>query len=203
MKKFVILCGALLVSCGLAMAQGGKVVTPHTVNPEAAVADSVTVANNLADVQTASSSPSGRWLFGLGGWLDYSSTYGWDINFSPDIGYKINNALFVGTQLSYSYCQRESLAGIIPYVRWHIVPLGKAVSVFATAYFPCQFWKDYLHLGARAKPGLAVRIAPGTYLMGSFGSVGYSYVRSGGLSGSGWTSNWTADTIDIGIFFNL
>ncbi|MBR1575724.1 MAG: hypothetical protein IJ654_04665 [Bacteroidales bacterium] len=201
MKRAVYTGVSLLLSGVLAMAQGQKVITPYTVNPESA--DSVQLSNALVAKPASTATSRGKWMFGLGGGIGYSSAFGWDISICPDVAYKVNNSLFLGGQISYSYYQGESLAGVIPYARWHIVPLGKAVSVFATAYLPCMFWSDYLHLGARLKPGLAIRVSPGMYLMGSFGSVGYSYVRSGGLSGAGWVSEWSSDTIEIGVFFNL
>ena len=201
MKRFVILFASLLVG-GLASAQNEKVVTPHEVNPSGEA-----VALTSPDAEVASSQWSaparGKWYVGLGGGLDYTSAYGWDICIAPDVSYKVSNALFVGGQVSYSYSRGQSLAGVFPYLRWHIVPLGKAVSVFVTAYAPCEFWKDYLHLGARVKPGLAVRFAEGAYVMGSFGSFGYSYFRSGGTEAAGWVRNTDIDTISLGVLFSL
>ena len=92
---------------------------------------------------------------------------------------------------------------MVPYLRWHVVPLGKAVSLFATAYAPIQFWKDYLQVGVRVKPGLAVRLSEGFYVMASYGSVGYSYFNISGVTGSGRVNNWDVDTIDIGFIFSL
>ena len=192
----------MLLSGALALAQNGKVVTPRTVNPDAVLVDSLQTGVRVAGVPSAGSS-SGRWYVGLGGGLDYSSVTGWYVDISPDIAYKVSDALFVGGIVSYSYHRGESLAGVIPYARWHIIPLGKAISLYAKAYAPVQFWKDYLHVGARIKPGLAIRLSPGVYVMGAFGSAGYSYVRSGGVVGRGWTSRWDTDTIELGIFFNM
>lgn len=192
----------MLLSGFFAMAQNGKVVTPRAVNPDAVLVDSLQTGVRVAGVPSAGSS-SGRWYVGLGGGLDYSSVTGWYVDISPDIAYKVSDALFVGGIVSYSYHRGESLAGVIPYARWHIIPLGKAVSLYAKAYAPVQFWKDYLHVGARIKPGLAIRLSPGVYVMGAFGSAGYSYVRSGGVVGRGWTSRWDTDTIELGIFFNM
>lgn len=200
--KRLLFVSCLLLSGFFAMAQNGKVVTPRTVNPDAVLVDSLQIGVRVAGVPSGGSS-SGRWYVGLGGGLDYSSVTGWYVDISPDIAYKVSDALFVGGILSYSYHNGESLAGVIPYARWHIIPLGKAVSLYAKAYAPVQFWKDYLHVGARIKPGLAIRLSPGVYVMGAFGSAGYSYVRSGGVVGRGWTSRWDTDTIELGIFFNM
>ena len=200
--KRLLFVSYLLLSGFFAMAQNGKVVTPRTVNPDAVLVDSLQTGVRVAGVHSGGSS-SGRWYVGLGGGLDYSSVTGWYVDISPDIAYKVSDALFVGGILSYSYHNGESLAGVIPYARWHIIPLGKAVSLYAKAYAPVQFWKDYLHVGARIKPGLAIRLSPGVYVMGAFGSAGYSYVRSGGVVGRGWTSRWDTDTIELGIFFNM
>jgi hypothetical protein len=200
--KRLLFVSCLLLSGFFAMAQNGKVVTPRTVNPDAVLVDSLQTGVRVAGVPSAGSS-SGRWYVGLGGGLDYSSVTGWYVDISPDIAYKVSDALFVGGIVSYSYHRGESLAGVIPYARWHIIPLGKAVSLYAKAYAPVQFWKDYLHVGARIKPGLAIRLSPGVYVMGAFGSAGYSYVRSGGVVGRGWTSRWDTDTIELGIFFNM
>ena len=147
--------------------------------------------------------PSGRWCYGLGGGLGFSSSTGWDIRISPGVSYQFNNSFFVGAQVSYSYFQHESLGGVCPYARWHIVPLGKAVSVYATAYAPFQFGRDYLHIGARLKPGIGIRLQPGTYLLLGFGSVGYSSFREGGLNTSGWVSDWGPNTIDVGIYLDF
>ena len=200
--KRLLLFACLLLSGVFALAQNGKVVTPRTVNPDAVLVDSLQTGVRVAGVPSSGSS-SGRWYVGLGGGLDYSSVTGWYVDISPDIAYKVSDALFVGGIVSYSYHRGESLAGVIPYARWHIIPLGKAVSLYAKAYAPVQFWKDYLHVGARVKPGLAIRLSPGLYVMGAFGSAGYSYVRSGGVVGRGWTSRWDTDTIELGIFFNM
>ena len=200
--KRLLFVSCLLLSGALALAQNEKVVTPRTVNPEAVLVDSLQTGVRVAGAPSAGSR-SGRWYVGLGGGLDYTSAYGWDICIAPDVSYKVSNALFVGGQVSYSYFQGQSLAGIYPYLRWHIIPLGKAISLFVTAYTPCDFWKDYLHLGARVKPGLAIRFAEGAYVMGSFGSFGYSSFRSGGVTTSGWVSNTDVDTISLGVFFNL
>ena len=203
MKRLFFCCLSLLVSGTLALAQNGKVVTPRTVNPSGEgvpVSDSAVPADPEGGSRPFS---NGKWYFGIGGGLDYSSADGWYINLSPDVSYKVSDALFVGSILSYSYYAGEHLAGVIPYARWHIVPLGKAISVYAKAYAPVQFWTDYLHMGVRVKPGLAVRISEGVYLMGAFGSVGYSYYRSGGISDAGWNSRWDGDTLEIGVFFNL
>ncbi len=200
--KRLLFVSCLLLSGFFAMAQNGKVVTPRTVNPDAVLVDSLQTGVRVAGVPSAGSN-SGRWYVGLGGGLDYSSVTGWYVDISPDIAYKVSDALFFGGIVSYSYHRGESLAGVIPYARWHIIPLGKAVSLYAKAYAPVQFWKDYLHVGARIKPGLAIRLSPGVYVMGAFGSAGYSYVRSGGVVGRGWTSRWDTDTIELGIFFNM
>ena len=199
MKRALFLCLFLGFACAWASAQNGKVITPHTLNPEAAVVDSLQAGVGATAVKKSSN----RWYFGLGGGLDYSSNYGWYVGIAPDVSYKVSNALFVGGQVSYRYYQGESLAGICPYLRWHVVPLGKAVSVFVTAYAPCDFWADYLHLGARVKPGLAIRLSEGFYAMGSFGSFGYSYYRSGGVPTEGWVANLGSDTVSVGVLFCL
>lgn len=201
MKRFIFIA-ALLLSGLWAAAQDGKVVTPHTVNPSETQEGSSAVVSNLVDGLNGAPM-RGKWYIGLGGGIDYSSAYGWDITIAPDFSYKVSNSLFVGTQFSYSYFQKESLAGITPYLRWHVVPLGKAVSLYATAYAPIQFWKDYMEIGVRVRPGLAVRLSDGFYVMASYGSLGYSYFNISGVTGSGRVSNWGSDTIHIGFLFNL
>ena len=202
MKRIIFLCCSLLLSGAFALAQNEKVVTPRTVNPEAVLVDSLQTGVRVAGVPSTGSS-SGRWYVGLGGGLDYSSVTGWYVDISPDIAYKVSKSLFVGGIRSYRYNRGESLVGLIPYARWHVIPLGKAVSIYAKAYAPVQFWTDYLHVGARIKPGLAIRLSPGVYVMGAFGSAGYSYVRSNGVATQGWVSRWDTDTLEIGIFFNM
>lgn len=197
MKRFVFIA-TLLLSGLWASAQDGKVVTPKEVNPSGKAVALTSPADELA-----SRPVRGKWYVGLGGGLDYSSAFGWDICIAPDISYKVSNSLFVGTQVSYSYFQHESMAGIVPYLRWHVVPLGKAVSVFATAYAPIQFWKDYLQIGMQVRPGLAIRLSEGFYAMASYGSLGYSYYNIGGTTGSGRVSRWDFDTLEIGFLFSL
>ena len=77
------------------------------------------------------------------------------------------------------------------------------VSVFATAYAPIQFWKDYLQIGMQVRPGLAIRLSEGFYAMASYGSLGYSYYNIGGTTGSGRVSRWDFDTLEIGFLFSL
>ena len=201
MKRFTFVF-VLLLSGLWASAQDDKVVTPKAVNPSGEAVALSTPVSEFVD-ELASRPVHGKWYVGLGGGVDYSSVYGWDICIAPDVSYKVSNSLFVGAQVSYSYYQQESLAGVVPYLRWHIVPLGKAVSLFATAYAPVQFWKDYLEAGVRVKPGLAIRLSEGFYAMASYGSIGYSYYNVGGVTGSGRVNNWSTDTIDIGFIFSL
>ena len=201
MKRVVLLCSALLLSGALALAQNEKVVTPQAVNPEVSAADSLQTGVNVVG-KPSSVFSSGRWYFGLGGYLDYTRAYGLDLCIAPNLSYKVSNTLFVGGQFSYTYYWNQSRMGITPYLRWHIIPLGKAISLFTTVYAPCEFWKDYLHLGVRAKPGLAIRLAPGTYVMGSYGSFGYSYIRSPHTT-KGWLLDTSIDSINIGFLFSL
>ena len=201
MKK--VLFSLLFLALGVTLsAQDGKVVTPRTVNPETVLLDSLQTGVRVAG-QPASGQSSGRWLFGLGGGLDYNSTTGWYIDVCPDIAYRCNNAVFLGGRVSYTYYDHSSLMGLIPYARIHLVPLGKMVTLFATLEAPCYFWSDYLRLGAWARPGIGVRVSEGAYLMASYGAFGYRYVRSGGISGGGWTSLLDSDTLSVGIYFNL
>lgn len=202
MKRIISICLFLGVFCGSGWAQGGKVVTPRTINSQAAVVDSLQTGVRIAG-EPVSGSASRRWYFGLGGGLDYSSSTGWYIDVCPDVAYRCSDALFVGGRVSYTYYNYSSMMGVIPYARLHFVPLGKAVTVFATMETPCYFWTDYLRLGAWARPGIGVRVAEGAYLLASYGALGYSYIRQGGVTGSGWTSLWDSDTLSIGIYFNL
>ena len=125
------------------------------------------------------------------------------INVCPDISYRCNNAVFLGSQFSYTFNRGRSSVGVAPYARLHIVPLGKFITLYVTAYAPCSLSQDRLQLGFSAKPGIGIRVFPGIYFMGSFGTLGYSYIRTGDSIASGWGSNFSTDTIDLGFFFNL
>jgi hypothetical protein len=92
---------------------------------------------------------------------------------------------------------------VAPYARLHIVPLGKAITLYVTAYAPCSLSRNRLQLGFSAKPGIGIRVFPGVYFMGSFGTLGYTYIRTGDSITSGWGSNFSTDTIDLGFFLNL
>jgi hypothetical protein len=93
--------------------------------------------------------------------------------------------------------------GVAPYARLHIVPLGKAITLYVTAYTPCSLSRNRLQLGFSAKPGIGIRVFPGVYFMGSLGTLGYTYIRTGDSIASGWGSNFSTDTIDLGFFLNL
>ena len=193
---------AFLLSGLWAAAQDGKVVTPKEVNPSG---EATALSTPVADVVDglASRPIRGKWYVGLGGGIDYNAAQGLYLCIAPDVSYKVNNALFVGAQASYSYYQHENLAGIIPYMRWHIVPLGKAISLYATAYAPVQFWKDYLEVGVRVRPGLAIRLSEGVYAMAGYGTVGYSFYNISGVTSKGRINSWDADTLEIGVLFSL
>ena len=199
-RLFVFLLSLSL--CAALSAQEGKVVTPRTVNPETVLIDSLQTGVRVTG-QPASGRNSGRWLFGLGGGLDYNSATGWYVDICPDIAYRCNDALFLGGRVSYTYYDHTSRMGLIPYSRIHFVPLGKMVTLFATLEAPCYFWSDYLSLGAWARPGIGVRVSEGAYVMASYGAFGYTYARQGGVPASGWLSRLDSDTLSLGIYFNL
>jgi len=208
MKKILLLAAAILACSALSRAQG-YTLTPQTIAPEGVSADTLQTTNNLVGTVGLTNSNgllsrrSGRWYLGLGGGINFSRRNGPYINISPDIAYRFNNSIFVGSQFSLSYNQGESAVGMAPYARLHLVPLGKFITLYLTAYAPCSLRKDYLSMGFSVKPGFGIRVLPGLYFMGSFGTAGYSYVRSGETISSGWGSNFTSDTIDLGFFFNL
>ena len=200
MKRIICLCVFLGLSCAWASAQNGKVVTPHTVNPEAVVVDSLQAGTGTVALKKKSSD---RWYFGLGGGCDYSSTEGWYFDVCPDIAYRVNKSLYVGGRVSYTYLAGSSMAGVIPYSRIHLVPLGKMLTAYVSLEAPCYFWSDFLHLGAWARPGLGFRISDGAYVLASYGVFGYSYIQRDGVSGSGWVSRLDSDSVSIGVYFNL
>ena len=199
MKRLFVLLLSMSF-CAALSAQEGKVVTPRTVNPGTVLVDSLQTG---VRVTPASGQSSGRWLFGLGGGLDYNSATGWYVDICPDIAYRCNDAIFLGGRVSYTYYNHTSRMGLIPYSRIHFVPLGKMVTLFATLEAPCYFWSDYLSLGAWARPGIGVRVSEGAYVMASYGAFGYTYVRQGGVPASGWLSRLDSDTLSLGIYFNL
>lgn len=201
MKKLFGFLSVLLLCLPLA-AQNGKVVTPHTVNPEDVLVDSLRTGVRITG-EPASGRSSGRWYFGLGGGLDYNAATGWYVDICPDIAYRCNNVVFVGGRMSYTYSNGSSLFGLVPYTRLHLVPLGKMVTLFATVEAPCYFWSDYLSLGVWARPGLGVRVSEGAYILASWGAFGYRSITRGGVSDAGWVSRMDSDTISIGIYFNL
>ena len=98
MKRFLVI-SLFLLSGALALAQNEKVVTPRAVNADASAADSLQTGVSVVG-KPASVFSSGRWYFGLGGYLDYTQAYGLDLCIAPNLSYKVSNALFVGGQLS-------------------------------------------------------------------------------------------------------
>ena len=98
MKRFAFIIAFLLTGFWVA-AQDGKVVTPKEVNPSGETVTLTSPVSGFVD-DLASRPVRGKWYVGLGGGLDYSSAYGWDICIAPDLSYKVSNSLFVGTQLS-------------------------------------------------------------------------------------------------------
>ena len=220
MKKILLLL-ALLSAAGAAARAQAYVLTP--VVPEESRQDTLKknapLTNELTDSGVSLTNDfsgsvgltnsgsllrrrSGKWYLGLGGGLDFTRS-GMYINVCPDISYRCNNAVFLGSQFSYTFDRGRSSVGVAPYARLHIVPLGKFITLYVTAYAPCSLSQDRLQLGFSAKPGIGIRVFPGIYFMGSFGTLGYSYIRTGDSIASGWGSNFSTDTIDLGFFFNL
>lgn len=196
MKKALFIITILLAVGTVSRAQA---YVPAPVVPEA-----VAAPDSLIGTQSLQrAGKSGRWYLGLGGGVHYNSRSGMYINVCPDISYRFNNAVFLGSLFSYSFDSGRSTVGVAPYARLHIVPLGKAITLYVTAYAPCSLSRNRLQLGFSAKPGIGIRVFPGVYLMGSFGTLGYTYIRTGDSIASGWGSNFSTDTIDLGFFFNL
>ena len=196
MKKALFIITILLAVGTVSRAQA---YVPAPVVPEA-----VAAPDSLIGTQSLQrAGKSGRWYLGLGGGVHYNSRSGMYINVCPDISYRFNNAVFLGSQFSYSFDSGRSTVGVAPYARLHIVPLGKAITLYVTAYAPCSLRRNRLQLGFAAKPGIGIRVFPGVYFMGSFGTLGYTYIRTGDSIASGWGSNFSTDTIDLGFFLNL
>lgn len=196
MKKALFIITILLAVGTVSRAQA---YVPTPVVPEA-----VAAPDSLIGTQSLQrAGKSGRWYLGLGGGVHYNSRSGMYINVCPDISYRFNNAVFLGSQFSYSFDSGRSTVGVAPYARLHIVPLGKAITLYVTAYAPCSLSRNRLQLGFSAKPGIGIRVFPGVYFMGSFGTLGYTYIRTGDSIASGWGSNFSTDTIDLGFFLNL
>lgn len=196
MKKALFIITILLAAGTVSRAQA---YVPAPVVPEA-----VAAPDSLIGTQSLQrAGKSGRWYLGLGGGVHYNSRSGMYINVCPDISYRFNNAVFLGSQFSYSFDSGRSTVGVAPYARLHIVPLGKAITLYVTAYAPCSLSRNRLQLGFSAKPGIGIRVFPGVYFMGSFGTLGYTYIRTGDSIASGWGSNFSTDTIDLGFFLNL
>ena len=196
MKKALFIITILLAVGTVSRAQA---YVPAPVVPEA-----VAAPDSLIGTQSLQrAGKSSRWYLGLGGGVHYNSRSGMYINVCPDISYRFNNAVFLGSQFSYSFDSGRSTVGVAPYARLHIVPLGKAITLYVTAYAPCSLSRNRLQLGFSAKPGIGIRVFPGVYFMGSFGTLGYTYIRTGDSIASGWGSNFSTDTIDLGFFLNL
>ena len=196
MKKALFIITILLAVGTVSRAQA---YVPAPVVPEA-----VAAPDSLIGTQSLQrAGKSGRWYLGLGGGVHYNSRSGMYINVCPDISYRFNNAVFLGSQFSYSFDSGRSTVGVAPYARLHIIPLGKAITLYVTAYAPCSLSRNRLQLGFSAKPGIGIRVFPGVYFMGSFGTLGYTYIRTGDSIASGWGSNFSTDTIDLGFFLNL
>lgn len=125
-----------------------------------------------------------------------ASGNGLSVNISPDIAYRVSNSFVVGGQLSYRTGYNRF--AVIPYARWHIMPMEGPVSVFLSATAPCEFAHNYTSAGLRFRPGLSVRASDNLYLYAHIGSFGYSTVWSSGTRSGSWVAQLDSNSISLG-----
>ena len=123
------------------------------------------------------------------------------LNLSPDIGYRINSSMVVGTSLSY-YTGADRF-GVSPYYRWMFLPIGNTLRLFVTASAPMWFGSDYRSIGAIVRPGAAIRLVDMAYLAIHIGAFGFNSVTTSAGRTSGWVGQMDRDSVSIGVYFYL
>ena len=123
------------------------------------------------------------------------------VNISPDIAYRINNSMVVGTYLSY-YTGVERF-GVTPYYRWMFCPIGNDIRLFVSASAPMWFGSDYRSIGAIVRPGLSWRLAGNAYVAAHIGAFGYNSVTTSDGRSSSWVGQLDRDTVNVGLYFSL
>lgn len=151
-------------------------------------------------------SMTARGQFYLGGGIGLGSRYGGygeglSLTIAPDFAYRVNNNFMVGAQVSYR-TGYDRLA-VTPYARWHIMPLEGLVSIFVSMTAPLEFYGDYTSVSARVRPGIAIRVSPGLYLLAHIGSFGYTEVFSGGEHYGDWVAAIDGNNISLGFCIGL
>ena len=143
--------------------------------------------------------------FYLGGGIGLGSNRdgrgGISFTFAPDFSYRVSNNFLVGAQVSYR-TGYDRLA-VTPYARWHILPLEGIVSIFVSANAPFEFYPDYTTLGVRLRPGIAIRVSQGVYMLVNIGSFGYSEVFQNGRHYGDWVAAVDGNNISIGFCVGL
>lgn len=147
---------------------------------------------------------SARGQFYLGGGIGLGSRYdgrGIALTLAPDFAYRVNNNFMVGAQVSYR--TGYDRFAVTPYARWHILPLEGAVSIFMSMTAPMEFYGDYAAISARVRPGIAVRVSPGLYLLAHIGSFGYTEVFQNGSHHGDWVAAIDGNNISLGFCIGL
>ncbi|MDO5321323.1 MAG: hypothetical protein Q4F39_02920 [Bacteroidia bacterium] len=138
----------------------------------------------------------------LGGGIGIgTSGNGVAFTFAPDISYRVSNNFLVGAQASYR-TGYDRLA-VTPYARWHILPLEGIVSIFVSATAPFEFYPDYTTIGLRLRPGIAIRVSQGVYMLVHIGSFGYSEVFQNGRHYGDWVAAVDGNNISVGFCVGL
>ncbi|MCQ2172603.1 MAG: hypothetical protein MJZ17_07655 [Bacteroidales bacterium] len=138
---------------------------------------------------------------GIGIGSDYGNRGGIAFTFAPDISYRVSNNFLVGAQASYR-TGYDRLA-VTPYARWHILPLEGIMSIFVSASAPFEFYPDYTTLGVRLRPGIAIRVSQGVYMLVHIGSFGYSEVFQNGRHYGDWIAAIDGNNISVGFCVGL
>lgn len=122
---------------------------------------------------------------------------GISLSISPDVAYRVTNSMVIGGQLSYSTGYNG--LGITPYLRWHVTPIAKNLSLFLSASIPTVFQDDLISVSFRLRPGATLRVSENLWLMAYLGSFGYTTLVSNGETlSSGWVASFDRNSINIG-----
>lgn len=118
--------------------------------------------------------------FHLGLWGNGSRSA--QISVMPEIGYRVNNWLSIGTSVGYHWQERgASQLSVSPYARAYL-PLGQYVGLFADALYSYHYYLDasYRSWQAGICPGIHVSLSPRFGLVSRLAFLGYRSVNGQG-----------------------
>ncbi len=100
----------------------------------------------------------------------------------PEIGYRVNNWLSVGTSVGYHWQEEgTSRLSVAPYARAYL-PLGQYVGLFADALYSYSYYLDDSYRSWRAGicPGIHISLSPRFGLVSRVAFLGYRSVNGEG-----------------------